>query len=180
MKLPRPFGHVAPLSFQTPFRVGMEQIVRPFETPKSILPSPTRPAVQIEEEESEFVTVQWGRSGTQFDDEPAADPVEDMNADGYAATGTGEPYDGMVYVDALAGNEKQARKRPPQDKVPGVRAYDEIDRQVRTDKIYSPDDPDVWLLFDHVISMRFRGPNGVVAKFNFKPKPPPARPKRSA
>jgi hypothetical protein len=158
----------------------MEQIVRPFEATKTVLPSPTRPAVQIEEEVDEFVTFQWGRSGTQFDDEPANDPVEDLNADGYARDDGGDPYDGMPYNVASAGNEYQAAKRPPQDKVPGVRSYDEIDRQVRTDKIYAPDDPDVWLLFDHVISMRFRGPNGVIAKFNFKPKPPPPRPARAA
>jgi hypothetical protein len=78
------------------------------------------------------------------------------------------------------GEERMPADRVPQDHVPGVISLDEMDRQTDTIKVYAPDDPDIWVKVQRVLTMRCRGPNGSIWKFNLRPPPPPPRPARTA
>jgi hypothetical protein len=69
------------------------------------------------------------------------------------------------------------KKKKPQDKKPGVKSYDEIDRQEEAYTVYKPNDNSVYVNLTRPTSIRFRGPEGEIVKFNYKPPRPPPRPK---
>lgn len=162
-------------TFASPSRPAtLEKTVRPFIALDQRLPDPPRVAPTVEIVDHPEAFLEWGKASSFFTDAPHIDPVEDMNADGYL-TALGDNYSPSV-----AGDKKKPKERPPQDKKPGIRAYDEIDRKVRRIKVYDPepDDPadPAWVIVEQIESIRFRGPEGNIIKMNLKPPPPPVKP----
>lgn len=168
---------------------ALEKLTRPFAAAKTLLPPPPRVpvVVPVGTEPEPEAKLEWGTAATTFSDMPHTDPVEDMDADGYL----NPRVDGQIFVRSfpdivmdgglgagtlIPAGQKRPPKCPPQDNRPGIRAYDEIDRQTRKIKVYNPDDAEQWVVVEQITSMRLRGPNGVIAKFNFKPPPPPRKP----
>lgn len=151
----------------------LEKVTRPFVTMDQRLPDPPRIPVVVDVETPEAFLA-WGKASSFFNNAPQTDPIEDINADGYTT-----PL-GNDFSPSSAGDKNKAKKRPPQDDKPGIRSYDEIDRQTRKIKVYDPepDDPSdpAWVIVEQVISIRLRGPNGNIIKMNFKPPPPPVKP----
>lgn len=75
------------------------------------------------------------------------------------------------------GQLVRARPRRQQDSRPGVLSYNEIDREVQRIFVFNPKDPEQYVVVERIMSIRFRGPDGKIAKFNLKPPPPPPKPK---
>src|SRR5215217_7353991 len=152
-----------------------EQFVRPFETPPKTLPPPVRPAKSgtIAEDEEPESHIEWGRGNATLQDYPDKDPIPDMQADGFLAT---KRYVGAEFA-GFAGQEDQVeRPLSPQDQQKGVFTFDEIDRHVQRAVVYNPQDSEQWVAVERILSIRFRGPDGQVFKFNMRPPPAPPKP----
>lgn len=137
---------------------NFERAVRNFVKIQTRLPEPPRPRVPLPGEGSEAF-ISWGKASDFFFDRPT-DPAQD--------TGTGFP--------STTGKKKREKKPKPQDNQPGIRSFEMMDAEYEQGKIYNPDDKDQWVKVQRMKSVRFRGPDRVIYKFNFRhppwPKPP--------
>jgi hypothetical protein len=104
-------------------------------------------------------------------------PANDVQADGFL-TGNVAPAPGALGAAVGITRPLRFRARPPvpQDRQPGIIAYDMIDGQWETIKVYSPDDKDVWVKVQRLKSCRFRASNGNIIKLNLQTLPAPRPP----
>lgn len=178
--------------------VSFEQIVRHWQIVNTAWPTPSAP---VAPEQTPEAFLQWGEAADFSTDDTPSDPVEDINADGYGipvssadgsisnpstlsaggvslgfplGTNTGLP--GSAYGAVGRGQIVKQPPKLPQDKRAGVTTFNEIDRVVQRIPVFNPKDPEQYVIVQRILSMRFRGSNGSIMKFNLKPPPPPPVP----
>lgn len=150
-----PFGHV----FQGGFRsIGIHRVVRNYATAETTLPDPPKVKPPLPGEGGEAF-LSWG-AGSNISTKSATAPADQQQA---AATnppvkhGHVEPDLGADRTPRGGGRRRRRRRNQGQDKQPGVISMDMLDCQIQTGKIYSPDDPDVWVKEGRMTSIRFKG-----------------------
>lgn len=178
--------------------VNFEAIVRHWQLVNTTWPTPTVPTAP---EQTPEAFLQWGEAADFSTDDTPSDPVEDINADGYglpvsasdgslsnpstlSAGGVGSAFPlgtntGLPGSQYGAVGRGQLVKQPPklpQDKRAGVTTFNEIDRSVQRVWVFNPKDREQFVVVERILSIRFRGSNGAIMKFNLKPPPPPQVP----
>lgn len=177
--------------------VSFEQVIRHFTNLTSRFPD-RRTAGPNDDEEVPPAFIEWGGDGDWYEEDTPTDPVEDLNGDAYGMpfgtsggfsdlssagvgtptvpTGTNSGLPGTTNQRVGAGMKLRPRPRKPQDHRPGVTTFEEIDRQVQRGLVFNPKDRDQWVAVERILSIRFRGKNGAIMKFNMKPPPFPPSP----
>lgn len=197
------FGGAGMGTFGGAADVSFEHVVRHFQIMNTRFPPPRTAGANNDAPEPEAF-IEWGGAADFYTEEAPTDPVEDINADGFAvpvsnlggavlqasSLGAGGALStlpgsntggyGTSFVSVGAGKLARPRERKPQDKRPGVNTFEEIDRFVQRGLVFNPNDRDQWVAIERTLSIRFRGKDGVIMKFNFKPPPFPPSPERSS
>jgi hypothetical protein len=120
--------------------VFIEQVVRPNESPRILALRARRKA--REEDRSDDSLIRWGR------------PSEYGNKD--------ESRGGVSIANSNP-------KKDPQQQPRRERIYTEVERTTETVRVRNPQDANQYVDVARIKSIRFRGPDGTVSRFDLKP-----------
>jgi hypothetical protein len=124
----------------------MEQVVRPFVDERILAIRARRKA--RDEDTTDDSLIRWGR--------PARFGNNDVTKE--------EDERGFEIVDP-------APKKDPTDTRKRTRIYSEVTRTTETVRVFNPTDSNQYVDVQRILSITFRGPDGVESRFDLKPPP---------